>query len=102
MAATEVQIRAMFLPYGSVQRFERPVNDHTFRPGPVAYVEMTRDGGAAAIEALNGARLGRAVVSVAIASTPSTWSPPASRIAGPERPRRTITPRGVRESRRPS
>jgi hypothetical protein len=102
MAATEVQIRAMFLPYGSVQSFERPVNDHTFRPGPIAYVEMTRDCGAAAIQALNGTQLGRAVVSVAIAGTPSTWTPPAARIAGPERPRRTITPRGLREPRRPS
>lgn len=102
MAATEVQIRAMFLPYGEVQRFERPVNDHTYRPGPVVYVEMARDPGVTAIEALNGTRLGREVVSVAIASTVSTWTPPASPHVGPERPRRTVTPRGMREPRRPA
>lgn len=100
MAATEIQIREMFLPFGTVQSFDRPVNDHTFRPGPVVYVELARGAAAAAIEALNGTRLGREVVTVTVASAPSTWTPRTSRAAVPERPRRIVTPRGIAEPRR--
>jgi hypothetical protein len=98
MAATELEIRAMFLPHGTVQSFDRPMNDHTYRPGPIAFVEMARNSALAAIEALNGTRLGKEVVSVTVATTASTWTAP--RAPSPERPRRTITPRGAPEPRR--
>jgi len=99
MAATEAQIRAMFLPFGTVEAFERPVNDYTYRAGPLAFVEMARDAASRAIEALDGSKLGREVVSVSIASVRSTWTAPA-RAAAPERPRRIVTPRGMPEARR--
>ena len=99
MAATEVQIRAMFLPFGNVEAFERPVNDYTYRAGPIAFVEMARDGALRAIEALNGTPLGREVVSVSVASVRSTWTAPV-RSTAPERPRRIVTPRGMPEARR--
>lgn len=102
LAATEAQIRAMLLPHGTALTFERPQDEHTYRPGPVAFVEMARHEAAAAIRHLDRTRLGSATVSLTIATAwnPAIVEPYAAGNAA--RPRRVVTPRGMREPRRPA
>lgn len=82
--ATESQVRAAFLPHGEVQFYDRPLNQHTQQPGPLAYVEMVPAAGAVAIKALNGARLGGDVLKVTAATPSPAWAPSAAR--GPRSP----------------
>ena len=63
-AATESSIRALFEPYGSVDRVNLVTDRETGRSRGFAFVEMTNDSEAeAAITALNGSQVGgRALV----------------------------------------
>lgn len=57
--ATEEQVRALFEPYGAVDRVSIITDRDTGQPRGFAFVEMTDDEAAGkAVEALNGAKLG--------------------------------------------
>ncbi len=100
IAATEADVRAMFLPHGPVQFFDRPLNEHTHRPGPLAFVEMPSVAAAAAIKALKGARIAGKVVTVVAAAPVAAWAPSSSRVPHSSLPRRTVTPRTEHEDNR--
>jgi len=91
-AVTEPQIRAMFLPYGPVQFFDRPKNEHTRRPGPLAYIEMAPAAATAAIKALRGTRVGGEVVTVAEARQRAAWAPESDRTPSSRQTPRVVTP----------
>lgn len=97
--ATEQQIRAMFLPHGPVQFYDRPLNEHTHRPGTTAYVEMVPAEAASAIKALKGTRLDGEVITVELSEPLGAWAPDAWRGPGSPRPRRIVTPQVGRGER---
>ncbi|MDA0302518.1 MAG: RNA-binding protein [Chloroflexi bacterium] len=98
-AATEPQIRALFLPYGLVESFWRPRNEMTHRGGRTAYVEMAPSEAAAAIKGLHGMRLGGESLSVTLARPLASWATGTTRRPVSSVPRRTVTPQGPRPVR---
>ena len=89
--ATEPQVRAMFLPHGQPQFYSRALNEHTHRPGSIAYVEMAPAEAAAAIKALKGTRLGSEVLAVTAAVPLAAWAPAAVRTPQSSGHGRTVT-----------
>ncbi len=95
-ATTEAQFRALFLSHGTLGAYERPLDEHTQRPGSFAYLEMDASSAAAAVKALNGRAMGDRKITVNIAQPLADWAPePARRPASPT-PRRTVTPQTSR------
>lgn len=73
--AIEVQLRSLFLAYGHVISYERPLDPATGRPGPFAYIEMASDQAAAAVAALNGHEVGGTPLQI-VGSEPIAGSAP--------------------------
>ena len=92
VAATEVQVRALFLKHGEIAAFSRPVDNRTGRPGAIAYLEMSATDATKAIHALNGFRLEGVALDVRNASPEARWTSQTNRSAVSPRPRRTVTP----------
>jgi RNA recognition motif-containing protein len=67
--ALELPLRSLFLAFGKVHSYYRPVDPRTGRPGPTAYIEMERGNADAAIAALNGQEVGGMPLRVTIADT---------------------------------
>ncbi|MFA7249114.1 MAG: RNA-binding protein [Dehalococcoidia bacterium] len=90
-AATEQEIRAIFLPHGPVHFFSRPINEMTHRQGPTAYLEMATTDGAAALKAVKGTRLGGQALSISEATPLAPWAPDATRLPHSPVRGRTVT-----------
>lgn len=99
---TEVQLRALLLVHGQVAFYERPIDQHTQRPGAVVYVEMAPAAAVAAIKALNGHRLGDASLTVNAARPPAAWAPAADRGPRSPVPRRIVTAASSRDAAKDS
>lgn len=91
-AATEAQLRGLFLVFGKLISFERPLDLDTGRPGAFVYIEMAAPDAAAAIAALNGHVIGGEALAVTATSPLVGWTPEIDRHASSPRPRRTVTP----------
>lgn len=91
-AATEAQLRGLFLVYGQLFSFERPLDLNTGRPGAFVYIEMAASNAAAAIAALHGHVIGGEALTVSASNTRMDWVPETDRHATSPRPRRTVTP----------
>jgi hypothetical protein len=91
-AATEAQLRGLFLVYGKLVSFERPLDLNTGRPGAFVYVEMASSAAVAAIAALNGHVIGGKALTVNASKARIEWVPEIDRHAKSPRPRRTVLP----------
>jgi RNA recognition motif-containing protein len=75
--AIEVHLRSLFLAYGHVISYERPLDPATGRPGSYAFIEMASDAADAAVAALNGREVGGVPLQI-VASEPVAGSAPDS------------------------
>ena len=87
----ELQLRSLFLAYGPVISYARPVDPETGRPGPLAYIEMAPEQALAAIAGLDGRVVGGLPIAVTPVATLTaetlTRATPAA-VAEPGRPAR--------------
>ena len=65
--AIEVHLRSLFLAYGKVLSYDRPLDAQTGRPGPFAYIEMAPDDADAAVAGLDGREVGGMLLQVVVA-----------------------------------
>ena len=94
-AVTEVHLRALFLAYGRILSYERPVDVATGRPGAFAYIEMASAEGDAAVAALNGHQAGGRPLEISALRRVARWAPEADRHPRSPQLRRTVLPRPV-------
>jgi RNA recognition motif-containing protein len=90
--ASEVELRALFLKYGRLRSFERPLDPATGRPGTVAYIEMAVDAADAAVAALNGRQIVGQPLEIGAAGRVAEWATRADRHAQSPQLSRTVLP----------
>ena len=87
--AAEVRLRALFLAYGRVISYERPLDPATGRPGAFVFVEMPSAEAAVAARALNGHDFSGKPLTVTLQPV-AGWSSDADRDTRAKPPRRTV------------
>ncbi len=87
--ADEVRLRALFLAYGRVIYYERPLDPATGRPGAFVFVEMPSAEAAIAAKALNGHDFNGKSLAVTLQPV-AGWSSDADRDTRAKPPRRTV------------
>ncbi|MDP2327120.1 MAG: RNA-binding protein [Dehalococcoidia bacterium] len=95
--ATEPVLRGLFLPYGPIVSYDRPVDSGTGRPGRFVYIEMASTDAAAAVAGLTGHEIGGKVVTL---TSTETVPIDADRHARSAQPRRTVLPPSTAASAR--
>lgn len=95
--ATEPILRGLFLPYGPVVSYDRPVDSGTGRPGRFVYVEMASADAEAAVAGLAGYEIGGKTLTFTATQTVPVEADRHSRSA---QPRRTVLPPSTAASAR--
>lgn len=97
-SAIEPEIRALFLPHGTVVAYARPRDGMTSHIGRTAYIGMARPEATAAVRVLDGKRLRGEVLEMSLVALPAGWAS-GQRQPGSPVPRRTVTPQEARPGR---
>jgi len=76
---TEAQLRGLFLAYGAVISFSRPLDATTGRPGASAYIQMAQAEAETAAAALNGHQVRGEPLGVNVTNPVVDWAPALDR-----------------------